>query len=77
MQLVLVILIVLIVLYVIGRLRKAFHFDRQVARETLSSDAASVRNSSGRVAYGVTASSASRLVRLQTRLEAYASSEEK
>lgn len=72
MQLILIILAILIVVYVVRRLRSAFHFDRQVAKDAVSSDAASVRNASGRVTYEVTNRTSTRLSRLATKLENYA-----
>lgn len=71
---VLIILIILVVLYLWSRMRHAF--DKAKAREVLSQDATRVRNSSGRVAYGVTAASTSRLSRLQARLEQFAAQQE-
>lgn len=76
MQLFLIILAVLFVLYIVGRLRSAFSVDQDAIKERLGSDATHVRNTSGRVAYGVTAASTSRLSRLQARLENYAAQNE-
>lgn len=73
MQLILLVLIVLVLLYVIGRLRKAFHFDTQAARTAVSEDMTVVRQKSA----SATRSTSTRLGRLADRLEAYASSEEK